>query len=188
MNIPVLTHNGHVMVRPDTTIDKFNRDFYPPEFVNTLSYTPVLFARICKAGRSVGAEFADRYYDAYNYGVLLYADDLAPRSSEGFASASCLDHTSFLPFPLYGKITLEHKENEFKLRRGGRVIFRHSDAQASMIEEAICEISKYVYLRSGDLIAIELAGRKKIFRPKDKTVRISGSYCGNGTIDFEIKK
>ena len=43
--------------RPDTTWERENKDFYVPESVDTLLWTPVLFARISKAGKCIGEKF-----------------------------------------------------------------------------------------------------------------------------------
>lgn len=191
MNIVVITSNGKCIVRPDTTWERDNEDFFPPEFVDRLSYSPVLFARISKPGRSVGEKFADRYYDGIGYGVLLYPQDLVDGSETGYACASCLDHTTFLPFPLYNKITLG-QGNEFKLyvSKGttpSRRIFVHDAGTAQMIEAAIAEATKYVYVRSGDILAIELKPRRALCRRADGEVSVKGKYCGNITMDFRIK-
>ena len=100
MNIIVRTASGKYIVRPDTTWEKDNEDLYLPEFVDGVSYTPVLFARICKPGRSIGRNFAARYYDSVNYGILLYPADHIDDGPECFAESLTLDHTSFLPAPL----------------------------------------------------------------------------------------
>ena len=73
MNIIVITADGHVRCRPDTTWEREDKDIYAPEQVSSYSYSPVLFARISKAGKCIGEKFVDRYYDAVNYGMLLYA-------------------------------------------------------------------------------------------------------------------
>ena len=58
MNIPVITVSGKVIVRPDTTWERDNEDLYLPDFVNSLSWTPVFFARVSKPGRWIGPAFA----------------------------------------------------------------------------------------------------------------------------------
>ena len=113
------------MVRPDTTWEKDNADFFPPEFVEQLTFSPVVFARILKPGRSVVRRFASRYYDAVNFGVLLYPENLLDASSESFATASCLDHTSFLPTPMYNPVTLGEEGNSFILKHNGKTIFEY---------------------------------------------------------------
>ena len=97
MNVVVLTSVGNVVVRPDTTWERDNEDFYVPSFIDSLKYSPVLFARVCKPGRSIGEKFASRYFDAVGYGVLLYPTELLAIKEQGWAAASCLDHTTFLP-------------------------------------------------------------------------------------------
>lgn len=54
MNIIVKTASGKYIVRPDTTWEKDNEDFFPPDYISKISFTPVLFARISKPGKSIG--------------------------------------------------------------------------------------------------------------------------------------
>lgn len=200
MNIIVRTAEGKYIVRPDTTWERDNEDIYVPEFVNRLSWTPVLFARISKPGRSVGEEFAERYYDGIGYGVLLYPEDMCDGSEAGFACASCLDHTSFLPFPVYNKVTLDRPGNVFELRlNDSEVIFSHSCASSQAIRNAIAEATRYIYIRTGDVIAIELQARKPLcardtvgnsaafgdFIPCSRA-NLKATFCENETIDFDI--
>ena len=91
--------------RPDTTWERENKDFYSPECVNDIYWAPILFVRISKAGKCIGRKFASRYYDAFNFGVLLYGSD------KDIAFSSCMDHTSLLPFPLYNPIVMENEDN-----------------------------------------------------------------------------
>ena len=58
--------------RPDTTWERENKDFYSPDCVNEIYWTPVVFARISKAGKCVGEKFVERYYDGVGCGMLMY--------------------------------------------------------------------------------------------------------------------
>lgn len=184
MNIVVNTYTGKCIVRPDTTWEKDNEDFYPPEFVERISCTPVLFARVSKPGRSVGERFASRYYDAIGYGVLLYPENMLDGSEEGYACASCVDHTSFISFPGSEPSCLEGEA--FTLSRGGEEIFSTTGCTRAMIEKAIAEVTKYVYIRTGDVIAIELSPRMPLLERKDGTVSVKGCFMGTNTIDFNV--
>lgn len=186
MNILVKTASGKVIVRPDTTWKRGAEELFLPEFVNSVSYTPVIFARISKAGRSVAAKFADRYYDGICYGVLLYPDDLMDGSPEGFACASCLDRTSFLGYPVYNKVTLGQEDNIFEIRQDGKEIFRYNSATEQMIQEAIEEVTRFCYIRTGDFLAIELAPRQHLLDRKDEQTRIESTFCGNYLLDFKV--
>lgn len=185
MNIIVKTSSGHITVRPDTTWEKDNEDFYPPEFVDELTYSPVLFARILKPGRSVGRKFASRYYDSIGFGVLLYPDNMLDGTPEGYAQAICLDHTSFLPSPMFPPERLE-KNGHFRLFRNEHDLFVFDQPLLNMIEDAIVEATKLLYIRTGDLIAIELAPRKPLTIRPDVSSHITGTFDNNEIIDFQI--
>lgn len=162
---------GICTCRPDTTWERENKDIYAIPAVESYRFTPVLFVRVSKAGKCVGYKFADRYYDGFNFGVLLYggirpgtaADVEAgealtkkPDSTTELTWSECLDHSSILPFPLYNPIVLDNDENEFTLRKNGTVLFSTVEGSREMIENAIAEVSEVVSLRIGDIIAIEL--------------------------------
>ena len=203
MNIVVKTSAGKYIVRPDTTRAKDCSDFFPPEFVDRISYTPVLFARICKPGRSIGEEFSDRYYDAVGYGILLYPQDMLDGSEAGFACAS------FLPLPLFDKDSLGEGKREgggegekggekggegdaFRLRvkkeaKTAKQVFSYSGGTTRMIERAIAEATRFVLLRAGDLLAIELGRRRPLCRRSDTDVAVAASYGGTLTMDFRIR-
>ena len=73
MNIIVKPYGSNLCYcRPDTTWERENKDFYSPECVNEIYWTPVVFARVSKAGKCVGRKFVERYYDGVGCGILLY--------------------------------------------------------------------------------------------------------------------
>ena len=186
MNIVVKTAGNRFVVRPDTTWERDNEDLFVPEFVSGMSYVPVLFARISKPGRSVGEKFAERYYDGIGFGVLLYPDDMLDGSLEGFACASCLDHTSFLPFPVYNKVTLGQPDNVFEVKVDGKSVFTYSEGNQEMICKAIAEATRFIYIRTGDVIAIELQEMKQLCKGSGSRTQVSGSWCGNESFDFNV--
>ena len=187
MNIVVKTAHQHVIVRPDTTWEKDNDDFYLPDFVTSLSYTPILFVRMSRPGRSIRKEFASRYYDSFNYGLLLYPDNLEDGSPEGFAAASCLDKTSFLPSPLYNMVVLGNEGTEFVLDINGKTCFKTETGSSEMLDALIEEVTSKVSVRTGDLVAIELAPRAALYDAAHPgEIHVHGTYCENETIDFNI--
>lgn len=172
-------------MRPDTTWEKDNEDFYPPEFVDELTYSPVLFARILKPGRSVGRKFASRYYDSVGFGVLLYPENMLDGTPEGYAQAICLDHTSFLPTPMFQPQRLE-EDGRFSLFRNEVELFTFERPSLNMIEDALVEATRLLYIRTGDLIAVELAPRKPLTIRPDVSSHITGTFDNNEIIDFQI--
>ncbi|MBQ1209070.1 MAG: hypothetical protein IIX64_01190, partial [Bacteroidales bacterium] len=83
-----------VYSRPDTTLERESKLYYIPEEVDCLYKVPVLFVRICRAGKCIGEKFAERYYDRLFPGVLLYAGD--PASPETIAFGSQYDKSSYI--------------------------------------------------------------------------------------------
>ena len=197
MNITVMTRSGRCYCRPDTTWEREDKDLFSPDSVNSFLYTPVLFARICKAGKCVGRKFAERYYESAGYGLLLYAGDLMDGSPLSIASASCLDHTSVLPSAMSARTALENAQEPFILYKDGKEIFRSGKTDTGMIESAISEASSFVSLRIGDMIATELAepaalADREAQSDADRTGtsmyrnEIRGTFRGEGLFCFNI--
>lgn len=168
--------------RPDTTLEKESFDYYIPDGVSELTYSPVLFVRLCRAGKAIGEKFAGRYYDSGGFGVLLYGESIiGSGAAAGLSMASSLDKTSLLPFPLIDKDVLEKSGNIFSLSVNGRSVNEHSVNERSAnerslngngtfachpdfagIPEILHRISLRTSLRTGDIVAVELGERLPI--------------------------
>lgn len=185
MNIAVRTFSGDCLARPDTTKAKVNEDIYLPEFVTALSCAPVVFARLTRPGRSVAPRFASRYFDALSFGFLLYPENLIGASEAGFATASSLDHTTCIPAEFFEPSGLYDGKGLFVLRADGSEIFRSECIAGSLIADSISEITKYIYIRTGDLAAIELSPRIPILK-KGSTV-LSCSFQDKKTIETRVE-
>ena len=185
MNIIVKTSTGRIVVRPDTTWEKDNEDFYPPEFVDELTYSPVLFARILKPGRSVGRKFASRYYDSVGFGVLLYPENMLDGTPEGYAQAICLDHTSFLPTPIFQPQRLE-EDGRFSLFRNEVELFTFDRPSLNMIEDALVEATRLLYIRTGDLIAVELSARTPLTTRNNAITNLTAPFGPDNIHLFDI--
>ena len=189
MNIIVKPYGSSLCYcRPDTTWERENKDFYSPECVKELHWAPIVFARISKAGKCIGGKFASRYYDAFNFGALLYCHT---SESSDIAFTSCADHTSLLPAPMYNPVVMESEENIFEVRKNGENIFSSRDIaiEASLkelIEEAICTASQLTTLRIGDFIAVELAPVSLIAASCDGEAALKATYWENELFDMKV--
>ena len=183
MNIIVITANGKTVCRPDTTWERDNEDLYLPDFVSHLEYAPVAFARVCKPGRSVGPRFVSRYHDGFGFGVLLYPVELMDGSPEGYAQACCLDHTSLLPTPF-----MEYADgySTFTLKASGSVLGNFSPDVRALMDAALVEATRRIYVRTGDIIAVELQPRQAFYGRTDGNVRMEGTYGESRLLDFNI--
>ena len=185
MNIIVRAYGSDMCYcRPDTTWERENRDLYSPECVNAWNWTPVLFARISKAGKCINPKFVSRYYDGINFGALLYI------SGAETAFSSCADHTSFLPLPLHDPIVLQNEGNIFELAKNGESVFTHEIGPDSTllktIEESICKASELTTLRIGDFVALELAPAGLLAENAEGSLDIKATFCENEILNFKI--
>lgn len=183
MNIVVRTYGGHTVVRPDTTWERDGDDLYVPEFIGSLSYAPVFTAHICKAGKCIAPRFADRYIDAIGFGVLLYPDELLDGSEEGFASASCLDHSSFIVPPA---LECGCTAPSLELFRDGVKIFSSGALDAALLRDALCTATRTCFVRRGDILAVEIGRREALCRREAGEYRISEHHCGQKASDYKI--
>lgn len=167
--------------RPDTTWQKEDKDFYSPNGIGSISWAPVLFARISKAGKCVSAKFASRYYDALNFGALLYC-----HTEENDVRISCVDHSSILPFPLYNPVVMESEENGFVVKKNGETLFSCKTSGVKIIEDAICQASQFTSLRIGDMIAVELAPLQPLATRDEGTSELNAVFCENDIFRFKI--
>ena len=197
MNIIVKPYGSTLCCcRPDTTWERENRDFYSPECVNEVTWTPVVFARISKAGKCIGRKFAERYFDGFGCGMLMYC-------KVGEDLCSCVDRTSILPMPLYNPVVLEN-DGDFVVTKNGEPITteRHSSVISTerhspvistersewrnLLCEALCSASLLTSLRIGDYFAVELAPQEILATREEGTVSVKGTFCENDIFDFKM--
>lgn len=186
MNIIVKPNgSGLCYCRPDTTWERENRDFYVPDGIGSLSWAPVVFARVSKAGKCISPKFASRYFDAFGFGMLMYCN---PEQSEGcgnIAFTSCADHTSVLPSTFQPADRLDEGNVGYVVRRNGEETFC-ATAERNIIEDAICKASKLTSLRIGDYVVAELADLAVIAGKPEAETHVKGESDGNGLYEFKI--
>lgn len=182
MNIVVRPHESELCYcRPDTTWEKESRDLYIPEGVDKVLWAPVVFAKVCKAGKCVSAKFVTRYYDAVGFGALVYGNN------GNIAFSSCMDHTSILPMPLYNPVVFENGDNAFNIEAGGKsMTFTASEAIKKALEETICKASERVSLRIGDMVALELSPLEIAAERSIGEAIIKGEFCENSLFDLKV--
>ncbi len=184
MNIIVKPYGSALCYcRPDTTWERENRDLYSPECVNAWDWTPVLFARISKAGKCISPKFISRYYDSLNFGALLYV------GGADMASGSCVDHTSYLTLPLYNPVVLESEGNRFQVLKNDESLFEiqtPGNGLLQAVEEAICKASQLTSLRIGDYVAVELSPASLLAEKTEGSLTFKATFCENEIFNFKV--
>lgn len=185
MNIIVSVFGtGTHCVRPDTTLERENEVFYIPGNITELSYVPVMFVRACKAGKHVGEKFAERYYDCGGFGILLYGENLIREAGPaGFAMASSMDRTSYLPLPMYGRDVLANTGNIFTAGTESCPEAFVCHGGTAGLNSAIPKVTALTSVRTGDIIAVETGARQQVFA--GETIR--GCLNGETVISITVK-
>ena len=186
MNIIVRPYGSDLCYcRPDTTWERENRDLYSPECVNEWHWAPIIFVRICKAGKCISPKFVSRYYDAVNFGALLYCNP-----ELGLAFATCADHTSLLPAPLYNPVVIENAENRFEVFKNEASIYlidcSEENKLTALLEDSICKASQLTSLRIGDFVAVELTSPELLAGRQEGEISLKANFCKNSIFDFKI--
>jgi len=187
MNIIVRPYcqTGHYC-RPDTTWERENRDFYVPDGITEIHWAPVVFARISKAGKCIGAKFTERYYDSFNFGALLYCIETHDGTRE-VAFTSHTDHSSILPSPLYNPVVMGSADNEYIVTKNGEEIFRTDTTTIKqLLEEAINGASRRTSLRIGDYVAVELSPVTHLTSAENDETVLKATFCDNDLYELKV--
>ena len=215
MNIIVKPYGGDLCYcRPDTTWERENKDFYSPECVNEIYWTPVVFARVSKAGKCVGRKFVERYYDGIGCGMLMYCSTSGSEENSGDPRLLAQTppsrgwHVTSVHLPTQNTDT-----TSIDIRSLSEVVDKSSilphplfqpvvleDAKEfvvntspvilsgakDLLEEAICNASQLTSLRIGDFVAVELATPAELAKRENGEVTIKGTFCENEIFGFKI--
>lgn len=183
MNI-LIEHPGHrVTYRPDTTWEKNGGDFYPQDDISRLFFSPVLYARILKPGRSIVPRFAHRHYDSAGYGLLFYdGEKIEAGGLTSFSEASCIDRTSFLPYPA-PEIPLG---GVYRIECNGKEVFQGNGGSTTALEASLVHISSHIYLRTGDMVCLELSPAAFLAERSEGDLRIKGMLDGTPLFEFQV--
>ena len=189
MNFLILTAEGKVIARPDSTRNKDNGDYFVPTDVHSLGFAPVVYARMSRTGKMIGREFTHRYYDAIAFGVLLYPST-APEDKPHYCKAvsSVFDRTSLLPLPMYNPVTLERDGNVFRIYADSKELFNRSTVGISgLLEDALTACSCHSTIHKGDFVIAELDTVRTLALRSEGDFHLGATFCGNEIIDIDVK-
>ena len=188
MNIPVITSEGLVYARPDTSWNRRSEDIYVQPRFDSVGFTPAIFAHCSLAGKAIAERFASRYYDALGYGILLYMHPF--EGAAAFAASACLDGTSVLPeISEFERNALSGEHFGISLHRQdgtGIKLFSFSAPDREEIHRKIAQISSSCLVRRGDLLCMEAEPEKILCLRGDGSCRITLKGEKRSLIDLNI--
>lgn len=145
-----------IFCKPDSSLLKGGKPFLYPDYSDNIHYEAELVVKICKNGRHVNPKFAHNYFNEISVGLDLTARDIQTRLKEKglpWELSKSFDNSAvigdFIPLSI-----LDNPDNiRFNLHKNGEEVQTgESDLMIFSIADLISFISRYFFLRMGDLI------------------------------------
>jgi 2-keto-4-pentenoate hydratase/2-oxohepta-3-ene-1,7-dioic acid hydratase in catechol pathway len=173
-------------MKPETALLK-EEDFYFPDFTKELHHEIELVLKICKVGKSIQPEFADKYYNEIGLGIDFTARDMqANCKAKGlpWEIAKAFDNSA----PIGGFINkqdLDLNNINFSLTINGQTKqVGNSNDLIFTFNQVIAYVSKFVTLKVGDLI---YTGTPEGVGPVAIGDKLEGYINGNKLLNINIK-
>jgi 2-keto-4-pentenoate hydratase/2-oxohepta-3-ene-1,7-dioic acid hydratase in catechol pathway len=145
-----------IFMKPKTALMQSNAPFYYPEFSNELHYEVEIVLRVCKNGKYIDEDTADKYFDAFTIGIDFTARDLqAELKKKGlpWEKAKAWDNSAVIGKWIPLTPELRNKPINFSLQKNRELVQSgNSDDMIFSFHDIISHISQYFSLNIGDLI------------------------------------
>lgn len=135
MKILGLTYSGEFYVKGDSALLVNGKPFFVPDFSGQFEANECIIVKISKLGKNISEKFAERYYDELTFGY-----DVQAINEQNWARRTSFDN-SLIVGTFVGKDA--SWVNDY----------------ASIISRAICEVSKIMTLRMGDMVCVDMDKR-----------------------------
>jgi acylpyruvate hydrolase len=175
-------------MKPDTALIKDNQPFYYPSFSKEVHHEVEVVLKVCKNGKNIQKQFANKYYDEVSVGIDFTARDLqAQCKAKGlpWEKAKAFDGSGVI-----GKLMpLSHYKDihntSFRLDINGKKVQEGNTKDVIFNFDAIIEyVSGFITLRQGDLI---YTGTPVGVGPVQIGDRLEAYLEDEKLLDFEVK-
>lgn len=174
-------------MKPDTSILKDGNDFYFPDFTKDLHFECELVVKIDKNGKNISEKFAPKYYSKFSLGIDFTARDLqAECKAKGlpWEKAKAFEHSAPISNVWIDKSEFQD-QIEFEFFQNGQLKQKgNSKDMLFSIDQIISYVSKYMTLKTGDLI---YTGTPAGVGPVEIGDTLMGVLNGKEMFTFKIK-
>ena len=182
--------NPVVFLKPDSAVIAKNQNFIIPSFSNEIHHEVELVIKINKVGKHIDKSFSHKYYDEIGLGIDFTARDVqAELKSNGqpWEKSKCFDGSAVVSHEFIALKDLggDVQNLKFQLTKNEKVV--QSGCSADMIfsvDELIVYLSKYMTLKTGDLI---FTGTPAGVGPVKTGDLLTGTLEGNHMFDVRIR-
>lgn len=144
-------------LKPDTALLKDNEPFYHPDFSKEVHHEVEIVVKIDKVGKNIQKQFAPKYYSEIGIGIDFTARDIQWKLKEQglpWEKAKAFDNSApvgkkFIPI----SSIIDVNNINFHLDINGKTVQKGNTSDMMFkIDDIIAEVSKYITLKTGDLI------------------------------------
>lgn len=177
-------------LKPDTALLRNNDPFYLPTFTGEVDYECELVVRIDRLGKAIDERFAHRYYHEVGLGIDFTARDVQRQViAEGlpWERAKAFDRSAALSprFLALDELGGDIGRLRFELEVNGTIRQRGDTAQMLFsVDRLIASVSRYMTLRTGDLIYTGTPAGVGPVHPGDN---LRATLEGRLLLDFDIR-
>ena len=143
-------------MKPDTALLQEGNPFYIPEFTNEVHHELEIVLKISKVGKHIEDKFAHKYYQQIGLGIDFTARDVQRVCKEKglpWEKAKAFDHSAPLGQFVDKDSLGDLNKISVRLEKNGEVA-QQGDTSLMLFpfDQLVAHISKYVTLKTGDLI------------------------------------
>lgn len=157
MNLIILPKDQPLFrYRPDSTLIRDLSVYYLPDQVQALLATPVLSIRMRRPGKAIATRFAERYWESFGFGLLLYPQLWDTEAPHREFIENAMDFTSLIPLKTVSMDQYPAQQLPTYQINGQQWPASLQYPDLNTCAERLSEVSHYCSLRIGDLLLWEL--------------------------------
>ena len=176
-------------MKPDTALLKDNEAFYHPDFSKEIHHEVEIVVKIDKVGKNIQKQFAHKYYSEIGIGIDFTARDLQWKLKEQglpWEKSKAFDNSAPVGKKFIPVSSINDLNNiNFHLDINGKTVQKGNTSDMMFkINDIIAEVSKYITLKTGDLI---YTGTPEGVSPVKIGDNLKAYFEGECLLDFDIK-
>ncbi len=177
-----------IFSKVDSSLLKNGKPFFMPDELGSIDYETELVVRICRLGKSIPKKFASRYYDAATVGIDFTARDLQRKlRKEGQPWDMCkgFDGAAVIGTWVSMDEIKDIQNLKFHLDINNKTVQEgFTGDMLFSIDELIAYVSRYLTLKTGDLI---FTGTPKGVGPVHINDHLEGWLEDKKVLEFNVK-
>jgi acylpyruvate hydrolase len=175
-------------LKPDTSLLQKGHDFYYPEFTQNLHHEIEIVYKVGKMGKHIAPEFALKYISEVGIGIDFTARDLQDKAKEKglpWEIAKAFDNAAVISNEFIPISEINPSDINFHLDVNGKTVQNGNTSDMIFsIENIISYVSKFITLKTGDLI---FTGTPEGVGPVQKGDVLSLYFEKNKMHEFSVK-